>query len=228
VKVVFGGGWWPLGWEVGFVEAPFEAVLERFGTWMKGLRRRQKVDPLEGSILEQLHALLPLESPWTRELFVRTKAGWTAHFSNSTGGGDSWPRVSYVAGELGVRWVVGSHVPREQYEYPSTQLWFGGPAGDDLGFIRTISAGIYDSGRWEFETQGPVQPWEDPEHYAARLKRDRFTRDLLLRYLGRLGIVADDPSFYEDGVRISKHSLWRIRLRRTLALDEARRAYTRS
>jgi hypothetical protein len=229
VNVVFGGGWWPLGWHVGFVEAPFDSVVERFRAWMKDLHGRHRFDGLEGSIADQLHALAPLEAPWTRELFVRTTGPWTAHFSNSVLGGDSWPRVSFLAGELGVRWVTASHIPRGQYPYPSTQLWLGGPEGDQLGFVRTISAGIYDSGRWEFEANGPVQPWEEPEHYQARLKRDRFTRELLLRYLKRLAIDADDPSFYSDGVRVSERALWHwTRPPRTLSLAEARRDYARS
>jgi hypothetical protein len=229
VNVVFGGGWWPLGWQVGFVEAPFDLVVERFRAWMKGLRQRHRFDALGGPIGDQLHTLAPLEAPWTRELFVRTTGAWTAHFANSTGGGDSWPRVSFLAKELGLRWVLASHIPRDQYAFPSTQLWLGGPEGDRLGFVRTIAAGIYDSGRWEFEAQGPIQPWEEPEHYDARLKRDRFTRELLLRYLGQLGIEADEPSFYRDGLRASERALWHwLRPPRTLGLPEARRDYATS
>lgn len=229
MNVVFGGGWWPLGWHMGLVEAPFESVTECFRAWMKGLRRRNRFDRLDGSIGDQLHSLLPLEAPWTRELFVRTTTAWTAHFANSIGGGDSWPRVSFVARELGVRWVVATHIPPGQYEYPSTQLWLGGPDGDRLGFVRTISAGIYDSGRWEFEANGPLQPWEEPEHYEAKLTRDRFTRELLLRYLGALGIDADAPSFYRDGVRVAERALWHwARPPRTVSLAQARRDYARS
>lgn len=229
MNVVFGGGWWPLGWHVGFVEAPFDTVVGRFRAWMEGLGRRHELDPLDGSIADQLHALLPLEAPGTRELFVRTQSDWTAHFSNGIDGGDSWPRVSFLAGELGVRWLVATHVPREQYDYPSTQLWLGGPDGDSLGFVRTISAGIYDSGRWEFETHGSVQSWEEPGRYQARLKRDRFTRELLLSYLGRLAIDADEPAFYGESIRVSERALWHwTRPPRTMSLAEARRDYTRS
>jgi hypothetical protein len=229
VNVVFGGGLWPLGWDVGFVEAPLDAVVDAYQAWMKELRRRHHVDRLPSPIGDQLATLAPLEAPWTRELLVATRGAWTAHFSNDVLGGDPWPRVSYLARRLGTRWVTSSHIPRDQYEYPSTQLWLGGPEGDELGFVRTISAGIYDSGRWEFEANGPVQPWEEPERYKARLIRDRLTRELLLTYLGRLGIEADDPSFYGEGARFAERALWHwFRPPRTLTIPQARLDYARS
>lgn len=39
MNVLFGGGWWPLGWEVGFVEAPHAAVVDAFTEWMGRLHR---------------------------------------------------------------------------------------------------------------------------------------------------------------------------------------------
>lgn len=226
MNVVFGGGWWPLGWSIGFIEAPSASVVDAFTAWMRSLRRRQRVASSSAPVLDQIATLAPLEAPWTRELFVATRGQWTAHVSNSTDGGDSWPRVSYLAEQLGVRWVVACHVPQEQYAYPSTQIWFGGPDGDALGFVRTVAAGIYDSGGWEFIADGPVQPWEEPENYRTRLVRERFTRELLLRYLERLGIHADDASFYREGVRFQERALWHwYRPPRRLGIAEVRRDY---
>jgi hypothetical protein len=226
VNVVFGGGWWPLGWEVGFVETSHAAVVDAFTEWMSRLRRRHRAMTSKAPVLDQIATLAPLEAPWTRELLLATRGPWTAHVSNSTDGGDSWPRVSYLAKQLRVRWVVASHAPEEQHSFPSTQIWTGGPEGDALGFVRTVAAGIYDSGRWEFLANGPVQPWEEAEHYGARLVRDRFPRELLLRYLERLGIAADDPSFYGEGVRFQERALWHwYRRPRRLGIDEARREH---
>jgi hypothetical protein len=229
VNVVLGGGWWPLGWEIGFVEAPHRAVVAAFATWMRKLRTRQRVTESRGPFLDQVAALAPLESPSTRELLVETEGAWTAHLSNSTDGGDSWPRVSYLAEQLETRCVVASHVPRAQYPYPSTQIWFGCPEGDRLGFVRTVAAGIYDSGRWQFLADGPEQPWEEPDRYRARLVRDRFSRELLLLYLDRLGIQADEPSFYGAGVLFQERAAWhRYRPPRRLEIAEARRDYMTS
>jgi hypothetical protein len=229
MNVVFGGGLWPLGWSVGYVEADLSSVVEAFSSWMKELRRRARVTQLDGPLVDQLATLEPLEAPWTRELLVGTTGAWTAHFSNSIGGGDSWPRVSYLAGQLETRWVVATHIPPRQYSLPATQLWLGGPSGDSLGYVRTIAAGVFDGGRWTFDTWGAIQPWEDVDTYSAPRIQDRFTRELLLRYLHALGIEADDPSFYGRGLRFDERSVWRwLRPRRRLSVAEARKDYVRS
>jgi hypothetical protein len=224
MNVVFGGGLWPLGWSVGYVEADLSSVAKAFSSWMKALRQRARVTELDGPLVDQLATLEPLEAPLTRELLVGTTGAWTAHFSNSIGGGNSWPRVSYLADRLETRWVVATHIPPHQYSLPATQLWLGGPSGDSLGYVRTIAAGVFDEGRWTFETSGAIQPWEDPDVYAAPRIQDRFTRELLLRYLHALGIDADEPSFYGRGLRFDERSVWRwLRPRRRLSVAEARK-----
>jgi hypothetical protein len=49
-----------------------------------------------------------------------------------------------------------------------------------------------------FDAWGPEQPYEEPERYRRRLIRDRFTREMLLRYLEALGITPEDPDWYTD------------------------------
>jgi hypothetical protein len=231
MRVVLGGGLWPIGQLVGFVEAPFETVVEEMRSWKRSLGAHWREQMFEDApLVQQLASLAPLEAPWTRELLVATQGAWTAHFSNDLGGGDSWPRVSYLGDVLAARWVVASHTPPEQYPYPSTQLWLGGPEGEPpLHFLRTVAAGIFDSGRWQFEARGPVQSWEQPARYGERRIRDRFTREMLLRYLAALGIDADEPGFYGDGVRFQERALWHwYRRPRRLSIEEARRDYARS
>jgi len=224
MNVVFGGGLWPLGWSVGYVEADLSSVAKAFSSWMKALRQRARVTELDGPLVDQLATLEPLEAPLTRELLVGTTGAWTAHFSNSIGGGNSWPRVSYLADQLETRWIVATHIPPHQYSLPATQLWLGGPSGDSLGYVRTIAAGVFDEGRWTFETSGAMQPWENPDAYAAPRIQDRFTRELLLRYLHALGIDADEPSFYGRGLRFDERSVWRwLRPRRRMSVAEARK-----
>jgi hypothetical protein len=72
-----------------------------------------------------------------------------------------------------------------------------GPDGQPpLNYIRSITAGIFDSGRWLFELHGESLPFEEPAAYDARRKRDRFPRPMLVRYLGALGIDVDDTEIY--------------------------------
>jgi len=167
--------------------------------------------------------LQPLQTPPQRELVVSTSGGWTAHFDNSLLGGDSVSWVGHLSRLFDCRGVIATHIPRGQYSLPATQFELLGPNGEKpLRYVRTVSAGIFDEGHWRFEAYGDEQPFEEVEAYSRRLVRERLTRAMLLRYLSALGVEADEPAFYGDGVLVER----RVRFRsRTMTLDEARRDY---
>jgi hypothetical protein len=218
MNVVFGGGLWPLGWSIGLVQRPLAEIYDRYRAW--GLKARFE-EPGRLPILDLLQHLLPFEMPYTRRLLVATRSKWTAIFDNSRGGGDPWPPTSYLAAG-DVDGVIATHIPREQYSLPATQFHLLGPTGEPpLHYVRTIDAGIFDSGRWEFQTFGQPQPFEETEAYEKRLIRDRFDRDMLLRYLAALGIDADEPDFYGEAVLVQE----RLKLRRPwrAPLEQARK-----
>jgi hypothetical protein len=218
MNVVFGGGLWPLGWSIGFVERPLGETHSRYRAW--GLKARFE-ELGRRPILDLLGRLLPFEMPYTRRLLVGTRSGWTAIFDNSRGGGDPWPPTSYfAAGD--VRGVIATHIPREQYSLPATQFHLMGPSGEPPLFdVRTIAAGVFDSGRWEFEAWGQLQPFEETEAYEKRLVPDRFDRAMLLRYLAALGIDADEPDFYGEAVLVQDR--WRLARRWRAPLEQARK-----
>ena len=60
------------------------------------------------------------------------------------------------------------------------------------------------------------------ERYRERLIRDRFDREMLLRYLSALGIRADAPDFWKHGVLLQHQVKFSPR---TSTLDEVRRQY---
>jgi hypothetical protein len=221
MKVVFGGGLWPLGWAVGFVERSLAETYAHYRDW--GFDAAFD-DLEERPILDALRHLLPFEMPYTRRLLVGTSSRWTAIFDNSRGGGDPWPPTSYLAGE-DARGVIATHIPREQSSLPATQFHLVGSGGEPpLMYVRTIDAGVFDSGRWEFETSGTVQPFENVDAYGARRIRDRFTRAMLLEYLAALGIDADEPGFYREAVLVQENTRsWKLKRQWRATLDEARR-----
>jgi hypothetical protein len=146
--------------------------------------------------------------PYKRRLLVGTRSSWTAVFDNSRAGGDIFP-PTYLATEKGRRAVAVHHSPIGQSRYPATQFHLFGPTGEPpLMYVRTIDAGIFDEGRWLFETAGEAQPFEDVEAYNRRLIRDRFTREMLLDYLAALGIYADEPTFYKAGALAEDTAMW--------------------
>jgi hypothetical protein len=222
MNVVFGGGLWPIGQAVGFVELGLDKTIEHYEQWGKNWEAlpsfRELGDP---RLLDLLWELLPLEMPYRRRLLVGTTGEWTAIFDNSRGGGDPSPPVSFLSRSAGVRGIVATHTPREQGPHPATQFHLFGPNGEPpLRYVRTIDAGIFDEGRWRFDTSGTPQPFESLERYEARLVRDRFDRTLLLDYLAALDIRADDPDWYRSGVLVSEGGRWKPSW--TATLEEAR------
>lgn len=178
-------------------------------SWLRERGEKWRETSVEGPLLGQLLRLAPLQMPAGRELLVETTGGWTMNADNSRGGGDSVSWVGYLSEVLHCRGVIASHVPPNQYPYPSTQFELLGPSGKPpLHYVRTISAGIYDEGRWRFLVSGEPQLFEDPTAYSSRRIRDRFDRALLVRYLSALGIFVDDPAFFRNGVMIENQATY--------------------
>lgn len=213
-RVVFGGPLSPVGWTVGFLEAAFADMVDAHRRWLDELSnwilrfRFEQLGPRP--ILDQLARLDPLQTPPKRQLVVANGPTWTAHFANDHLGGDPVSWVGHLSGVLGCRGVIATHIPVGHYPYPATQFSLHGPNGE----VRSLSAGIFDDGRWEVEALGEPQPFEEPER--------ALDRELLLRYLTELGIEADDPDAYGGGVLVRTRGPWRPR---TSTIAEAQREY---
>jgi len=67
----------------------------------------------------------------------------------------------------------------------------------DYNAVRSISA-MNDGGKWSFDTFGEVLPFEESEPYQAKRIKDRFTPEMLDRYLKAMGIHAFDEAFYDS------------------------------
>lgn len=76
--------------------------------------------------------------------------------------------------------------------YGSTALQVFDPQGE---YERTIFS-TNDGGKWVFEESGERYDFENVEAYKARLKKDRFTPEMLADYLENLGIKGFKPDFY--------------------------------
>jgi hypothetical protein len=215
VGTLLGGAPSPIGWSVQYLHAPTELVLVA----VQSIRAETtlRVSPPR-AYPEVLEDLLPFEAPWTREL-VLPCGDWTAYLNNFVHGGDPTAIGPAIARLLDVRCVVAEHAPRYGPGHEATQLWVMGPAGaPPLMYERTVGA-VASDGRWEWVESGPAFPFEDTARYAARRIRNRFDRELLVRYLDALGIPADDDDAYGAGVIVQQVVDWP---RRTVSLDEAR------
>jgi hypothetical protein len=74
---------------------------------------------------------------------------------------------------------------------------FSPTATDFLNFERTVSVS-FDGGRWRFDANGAVQPFEEVERYDRRRISDRLTPAMLENYCRSLGIDFAGEDFWGD------------------------------
>jgi hypothetical protein len=72
--------------------------------------------------------------------------------------------------------------------------------------IRREIAACKDDRGWAFFEKGPVQPFENTNYYAARLKKDRLTRAIITEYMEKLGFMIRDDDFWTTDC--PTHFLW--------------------
>jgi len=54
-----------------------------------------------------------------------------------------------------------------------------------------------DEEGWDFAQEGSVQPFENPDYYGKRLKKDRLNREIITEYMERLGYMIAQDGFWE-------------------------------
>ncbi|WP_157362225.1 hypothetical protein [Haloechinothrix halophila] len=120
---------------------------------------------------------------------------WSALINNSVAGTDVGGLPGVAAEYHGYRGIRA--VSSRLSEHPATMLEVYEPGiGAPLNRRRLIYA-MSDRGRWSFDTEGEPFDFEETENYSKRRIRDRFTPEMLERYLIALGVPmlesADDP-----------------------------------
>ena len=199
----------PITSDIGFIEAPAAEAVEAF---------LAKEDPIHapygrsftrtavaGTLEEVLQRLLPLTSVHRlRHLFIPTASRWTAYTDNGHHGTDVFSAVSSLALALGCRGLRVLAAPDTiEGEFREARGRYGGLALEVYGprpnpilnYERVVSL-INDGGRWSFDASGTPFPFEEVERYAERRKRDRFTFEMLERYLAELGLAPFREEFY--------------------------------
>jgi hypothetical protein len=212
VTSLLGGSANPLGAVVQYLNAPLATVS---GALADGF---DVIATTDQRLVDALDVLLPFESPWSR-LVLAPCGAWTAILNNGLEGGDSTAPGPALSRHLNATCVIACSVPRYGPGHEQTQLEVLGPQGEPpLMHVRALSATATD-GRWEWFESGQPFPFERPERYTARRKRDRLDRQLLLEYLDALGIPADDDDAYGPALLLQENATYE---RRCVSLEEAR------
>ena len=195
----------PTTFSWGFIDAPFDRTIDTFVSWsvsiFKHYRIEYEVVRYQGSLTNLLAQLFPVTAPCRREMLTSTASGWTAYFDNFRNGGDPISRVGQMCDMLKCRGVAVTCAPDRHPEwgrgtFGGVQFQLFAPHETDfINHLRHVGVTCDDDG-WAFDTNGPVQPFEETLEYSAHRVRDRFTAEMLERYCAALGIDLFNPEFY--------------------------------
>lgn len=190
---------------MGFLESNCENVANAYSEWNQSILKKHgfnlKSQIVNDSLKKILLKLEPLTTAIkTKFLFIPTNSNWTAFFDNGWRGTDAFPVVIYLSEKLSCRGIVVSAVPHTfpsrikkdtKGRYGATQMLVY-----DCGKVTRAIEAMNDGGRWVFEQDGDPFLFEELDHYKAKRIRDRFTPEMLEKYLGEFGIEIFNENFY--------------------------------
>ena len=185
--------------QVGYFECPAPNVAE----WLAS-------DPEENwtlarasvKSLEDVVATLAPGGQFSRYVCVPV-GSWTAVMTDGPLGTDVGVLPSYAARELRCRALRAANFD-DTHQFPARILEVFGPSGaPPLALERSIVA-ANDGGKWVFETSGTPLPFEDEAAYRMSRIAERFTSEMLLRYLQLLGVPIDEPEDWSNALLVTQ------------------------
>lgn len=240
MNLLFDDRYAPITSIFGLLKTSVGLATDTFSEWQENLQRERggglKIEPITGTFSEALHCLLPLVSLGpTRSLFVPTKGLWTAYFDNGWRGTDT-NAVAYIARELNCEALAVAAIPNTKRlvnneikgRYGAIKFSVFSPkAQDPINLLRSVAL-VNDGGHWVFETFGEIQQFEVSEQYKARRIKDRFTFDLLKKYLEHFDADVFNEGFYmplnQSALLVEKYGNFHPN-RSEFSLIEARQNY---
>jgi len=121
---------------------------------------------------------------------VLSQRGWTAVLNNAKLGTDMGIIPSLAAREMGCVAIRATAVVQRDDIYGATILEVFDPAADLPLRCRRVVSAANDGGRWQFDQFGEPFSFEDEMAYTRRGIRNKFTPDLLKKYLDGLNVPA--------------------------------------
>lgn len=173
--------------EVGF----FEVDHRQLAAWLQSVVGERCISSSPGwTSVEDAGAALGRPGPVTRRACIKVES-WTLILTDGPQGTDLGGIPIHVPTVFSCRAVRAVCADDDAPGYPARVLTVFGPDGaPPLNIERSITA-ANDGGRWVFETSGTPYDFEDQAAYRHRLKKRRFTSQMLYDYLGHLGVPYD-------------------------------------
>jgi hypothetical protein len=190
--------WWPVTQDFGLLKIDVGTLVDAYTAWFAELGYRFETRRINADLRHALSSLPPLSMGMARQLFVPTRSGWTAFFRNGLLGSDPAPVVGLFARELNIMTMRVCVPMRDgQAQGAIWEVYAPPEQGGVLPLaVRRAITCIKDGSRWMFEQQGAPFDFEDVSRFEAKLKRERFTPDLLREYLLKFELDAMSDDFY--------------------------------
>jgi hypothetical protein len=199
----------PITSEIGFLKADLQTVVAQFLQWQQAIpqnaRSRWSQRSISSDLKETVRALLPLTTFPLRHLFVPTHENWTAYFDNGWRGTDAFSTIGVLAKQIACMGVISTAIPHtfrkvdaNTYRGRMGALRFSVYGPDDtewLNQIRNVHL-LRDEDEIDFNVTGTPFPFEELDKYHRQPTVDRFTLDMLRRYLHELELRPFDEAFF--------------------------------
>jgi len=193
MKLLFNGKYAPLTDEISFIKTNVDDAVKAFEQWTATsyepiLQQKTKFfETFEQLLIESLPFIYPYLS-----IFFEAKNGWIGHYGNYYNRTNEARNVARIL-----------NVPNiEVTAWPSVRGrivngWGGGMFHCLFGGEqrRCIMLSEQENG-WDFLNQGKPFPFEDVEKYKEKFARNRFTPEMLDKYLKELDIDFFNEDFY--------------------------------
>jgi hypothetical protein len=116
------------------------------------------------------------------------------------------PGASVFSSNLEDGWYTFVNILSTKHFFDSASIRLSPPDNEDPicefltyteGKQNRIVRVMKDDSKWEFYEEGKAYNFEEIENYTRRLKRQRFTQEMLTRYMKNLGWDIEDKDFYK-------------------------------
>ncbi len=189
--------WHPVTKDLGLIDAPVDQTAAALAEWHAGLGIEYTSRACL-SLAEALNSLEPLSAEKRRALLLPTNSNWTAFLQSGIAGSDPFPVMSFLSTKLGVQAMRVCATPNgAKWAAVIWEVYAPTELGDEpRPNCRRSVAMSNDGGRWHFSSSGTPYDFEEQGAYLKPRKRDRFTREMLERYLAKFDLHPFDDAFY--------------------------------
>jgi hypothetical protein len=198
--LLYNGYYVPATNQIGFIEGDLDEITQVLAKSPP----EDVVEKLHGSLDIGLKKFFPVQGPYYQTLLTETKSKWVALFSEH---GDVGTKTIGTAKYIQRKCIFVSYI-ESTYQKKTNDGCFGASIfairtydSKELS-IRFVST-YQDFDGWFFEQGDNINPlpFEKPEYYEKRKKKDRLPPELLAEYCEYYGIRPFDVSFYGPNMR---------------------------